>query len=122
MIRFKLHSSKLAPYKKNNNAIVRKMLRINNNYLQLEGNAMFKEKISDFINELTKRNKHKKEINTLQLLLNKFESYIVKTAKLVAKKEVRYKSDWFTQAKRMLSTHIKIRNESQKRYSNDPSE
>ena len=61
MISFKLHYSKLAHYKKNNNAIVRRVLKVDNNYLRLAGNATFIEKIPDFINKLTKENKNENE-------------------------------------------------------------
>ena len=101
---------------------MRKVLKIDNNYLQLAGNATFKEKISDFINEITEGNENENEISTPQHLLKKFETYIMKTAKLVAEKEVRHKPDWFTQAEQILSIHIELRNKAQKRYSNDPSE
>ena len=85
-------------------------MKINNDCLRTSGNSTFKEKVTDFLNLLSKSEENKQLPS--EQILNLFKKHIVQSAKDVAKRVTKHCPDWFSQSKKSLLLHIKLRNRS----------
>ena len=93
-------------------------MKIDNDCLRTSGNSTFKEKVTEFLNFLSE-SEEKKKLPSEQTL-NLFEKHIVQSAKDIIKRETKHGPDWFSQSKKFLLLHIKLRNEAFKRQTKNP--
>ena len=120
MITYNLNTSKLFPSKLKNK-ITKKIKKIDNAYLRTSGNAQFKEKVIEFLDDQKEREIDGSHM-TSEEIESMFKNHIVDSDKATAEKETKHHPDWFSQSEHLLSFHIELRNQCFKLSSNNPLE
>jgi hypothetical protein len=120
LIEFQLASDPvIKSRKKESNADRPPPKKIDNAILRRKEIKNFKNKISDFLNNLTPDDFNLLSTNDL---LNKFEESVVDTATELAEREIKKRPDWFTESEDLLIELIGIRNNAFKKCLKSPSE
>jgi len=91
-------------------------LKVNNRILRAAVGAEFKTKIVEYINSILDEDSQLLSSQSPSKAQSNFESFIVKSLKEVAEREIHNRPDWFTHSKKMLLHHINLHNNAQKLY------
>jgi len=104
------------PPKETQDQKTKKTVKVNNKILKATGGAEFKTGIVEFVNSIQDEDSQLLPTLLPSEALSNFESFILKSAKEVAEKEICNRPNWVTQSKKTLLHHISLCNKAHKLY------